>query len=80
MTGGASKELEDSSKLHVNTHHKTKMLYSDPDKMLFREEISSLLQNDVIKQVSSLEQGHVSSIFLREKKDKTHRLILKYFN
>ena len=56
------------------------MLYSDPDKMLFREEISSLLQNDVIKQVSSLEQGHVSSIFLREKKDKTHRLILKYFN
>ena len=45
--------------------------------MLFRKKICRLLQKGVIKQVKNLEKGYVSSIFLREKKDKaTHRLIL----
>ena len=45
--------------------------------MLFKREISRLLQKGAIKQVKISEKGYVSSFFEREKKDKTtHRLIL----
>lgn len=51
--------------------------YWDSDKMLFRKEISRLLQKEAIKQEENLEKGYASSIFLREKEDKTtHQLIL----
>ena len=79
----ASIELEDLASILLRTAHKTERLYSDSEKMLFRKEIYRLLQKGVIKQVEHLEKGYVSSIFLREKKDKvTHQLILnlKKFN
>ena len=79
----ASIELENLASILLRTAHKTERLYSDSEKMLFRKEIYRLLQKDVIKQVEHLEKGYVSSIFLREKKDKvTHQLILnlKKFN
>ena len=77
VSKGASIELEDLASIPLSTAHKTERLYSDSEKMLFRKEICRLLQKGVIKQVKNLEKGYVSSIFLREKKDKaTHRLIL----
>ena len=80
---GASIELEDLASIPLSTARKTERLYSDSEKMLFRKEICRLLQKGVTKQVNNLDKGYVSSIFLREKKDKaTHRLILnlKKFN
>ena len=73
VSKGASIELEDLASIPLSTAHKTERLYSDSEKMLFRKEICRLLQKGVIKQVKNLEKGYVSSIFLREKKDKaTH--------
>ena len=79
----ASIELEESASIPLSTAHKAERLSSDSEKMLFRKEICELLQKGVIKQVKNFKKGYVSSIFLREKKDKaTHRLILnlKKFN
>ena len=77
VSKGASIELEDLASIPLSTAHKTERLYSDSEKMLFGKEICRLLQKVVIKELKSLEKGYLSSIFLREKKDKaTHRLIL----
>ena len=83
VSKGASIELEDLASIPLSTAHKTERLYSDFQKMLSRKEICKLLQKCVIKQVKNLEKDYVSSIFLKEKKEKaTHRLILnlKKFN
>ena len=63
-----------STELHLlSTAHKTERLYSESEKMLLGKETCTLLQKSVIKQVKILEKGYVSSLFLREKKDKaTH--------
>ena len=77
VSKGSSTDLEDLASIPLCTAHKTERLYSDSEKMLFRKEICRHLQKGVIKQVKKLEEGYVSSIFLREKKDKaTHRLML----
>ena len=83
VSKGASIELEDGASIPLSTAHKTEKLYSDFQKMLSRKKICKLPQKGVIKQVKNLEKGYVSSIFLKEKKEKaTHRLILnlKKFN
>ena len=77
VSKGASIELEDGASIPLSTAHKTEKLYSDFQKMLSRKKICKLPQKGVIKQVKNLEKGYVSSIFLKEKKEKaTHRLIL----
>ena len=80
VPGGAFIDLKDLVKFQVRTYHKTRRLYSGSEKIQFRKEISKLLQKDFIKLVSSLEKGYVSSIFVRGKKDKRHRLILNLIN
>ena len=77
VSKGASIELEDGASIPLSTARKTEKLYSDFQKMLSRKKICKLPQKGVIKQVKNLEKGYVSSIFLKEKKEKaTHRLIL----
>ena len=47
---------------------------------MFRTEIKRLLEKSVLKPVKEAEKGYVSSIFLREKKNNQHRLILNLKN
>ena len=49
-------------------------------KNLFRIEIKRSLEKSVLKPVKEAEKGYVSSIFLREKKNNQHRLILNLKN
>ena len=44
--------------------------------MLFRKEIKRLSELEVIKEVKNQDPGYISSIFLRDKKNNKHRLIL----
>ena len=80
---GAKIELEDISDLpiHVNSKQPRNNM-SDFEKCLFRKEIARLRDRGVIKPIKNLEGGFISSVFLREKKDKQHRLTLnlKKFN
>ena len=55
-------------------------LLSPIEKTLFRIEIKRLLEKSVLKPVKETEKGYVSSIFLREKKNNQHRLILNLKN
>ena len=47
---------------------------------MFCIEIKRLLEKKVLKPVKKAEKGYVSSIFLREKKNNKHRLILSLKN
>ena len=75
---GAKIELEDISDLpiHVNSKQSRKNM-SDIEKCLFRKEIARLRDRGVIRPIKNLEGGFMPSVFVREKKDKQHRLILK---
>ena len=55
-------------------------LLSPKEKTLFRIEIKRLLEKRVLKPVKEAGKGYVSSIFLREKKNNQHRLILNLKN
>ena len=55
-------------------------LLSPIEKTLFRIEIKRLLEKSVSKPVKQAEKGFVSAIFLREKKNNQHRLILNLKN
>ena len=44
--------------------------------MLFRKEIKRFSELGVIKEVKNQDPGYMSSVFLRDKKNKKHRLIL----
>ena len=56
--------------------------FSPVEKFLFRIEIERLLEKSVLKSVNEAEQRFVSSIFLREKNNNQHMLILnlKFLN
>ena len=75
-------EIEDVSVLAFNSKNKYEKVWSKTEKINFRREINGLISRGVIKTVSDSENGFVSSIFLREKKENIHHLILnlKEFN
>ena len=79
---GAKTEIEDVSALAFNSKNKYEKIWSKTEKINFRREINTLMSRGVIKPISDSENGFVSSIFLREKKENKHRLILnlKEFN
>ena len=79
---GAKIEIEDVSVLAFNSKNKCEKVWSKTEKINFRREINRLISRGVIKPISYSENGFVSSIFLREKKENKHRLILnlKEFN
>ena len=79
---GAKIEIEDVSALAFNSKNKYEKVWSKTEKINFRREINGLISRGVIKTVSDSENGFVSSIFLREKKENIHHLILnlKEFN
>ena len=79
---GAKIEIEDVSALAFNSKNKYEKVWSKTEKINFRKEINRLTSRGVIKPISDSENGFVSSIFLREKKENKHRLILnlKEFN
>ena len=79
---GAKIEIEDVSALALNSKNKYEKVWSKTEKINFRKEINRLLSRGVIKLISDSENGFVSSIFLREKKENKHCLILniKEFN
>ena len=79
---GAKIEIEDVSALAFNSKNKYENVWSKTGKINFRKEINRLMSRGVIKPISDSENGFVSSIFLREKKENKHRLILnlKEFN
>ena len=73
---GAKIEIEDVSALAFNSKNKYEKVWSKTEKINFRKEINRLTSRGVIKPISDSENGFVSSIFLREKKENKHRLIL----
>ena len=79
---GAKIEIEDVSALAFNSKNKYENVWSKTGKINFRKEINRPMSRGVIKPISDSENGFVSSIFLREKKENKHRLILnlKEFN
>ena len=79
---GANIEIEDVSELAFNSKNKYENVWSKTEKINFRKEINRLMSRGVIKPFSDSENGFVSSIFLGEKKENKHRLILnlKEFN
>ena len=79
---GAKIEIEDVSVLAFNSTNKYEKVWSKTEKINFRREINGLISRGVIKTISDSENGFVSSIFLREKKENIHHLILnlKEFN
>ena len=79
---GAKIEIEDVSALAFNSKNKYEKVCSKAEKINFRKEINRLISRGLIKPISDSENGFVSSIFLREKKENKHRLILnlKEFN
>ena len=78
----ANIEIEAVSALAFNSKNKYENVWSKTEKINFRKEINRLMSRGVIKTISDSENGFVSSIFLREKKENKHRLILnlKEFN
>ena len=72
----AKLEIEDVSALAFNSKNKYEKVWSKTEKINFRKEINRLTSRGVIKPISDSENGFVSSIFLREKKENKHRLIL----
>ena len=78
----AKLEIEDVSALAFNSKNKYEKVWPNPEKTNFGKEINRLMSRGVIKPISDSENGFVSSIFLREKKENKHRLILnlKEFN
>ena len=79
---GAKIEIEDVNALAFNSRNKHEKVWLQTDKISFRKEINRLMSRGVIKPISDSENGFVSSIFLREKKENKHRLVLnlKEFN
>ena len=79
---GAKTEIEDVSALAFNSKNKYEEIWSKTEKINFTKEINTLLSRGVIKPISDSENGFLSSIFLRGKKENKHRLILnlKEFN
>ena len=79
---GAKIEIGDTSALAFNSKNKYENVWPKTEKIDFGKEISRLKSRGVIKPISDSENGFVSSIFLREKKENKHRLILnlKEFN
>ena len=73
---GAKIEIEDVSALAFNSKNKYEKVWSKTEKINFRKEINRLTSRGVIKPISDSENGFASSIFLREKKENKHRLIL----
>ena len=73
---GAKIEIEDVSALAFNSKNKYEKVCSKTEKINFRKEINKLISRGLIKPISDSENGFVSSIFLREKKENKHRLIL----
>ena len=79
---GAKIEIGDTGALAFNSKNKYENVWSKTEKINFGKEINRLMSRGVIKSISDSENGFVSSIFLREKKENKHRLILnlKEFN
>ena len=73
---GAKIEMEDVSALASNSKNKYEKVWSKTEKINFRKKRNRFMSRGVIKPVSDTENGFVSSIFLREKKENKHRLIL----
>ena len=73
---GAKIEIEDVSTLAFNSKNIYEKVWSKTEKINFRKEINRLTSRGVIKPISDSENGFASSIFLREKKENKHRLIL----
>ena len=69
-------EIEDVSVLAFNSKNKYEKVWPNTEKTNFGKEINRLMSRGVIKPISDSENGFVSSIFLREKKENKHRLIL----
>ena len=76
---GAHIEIEDLDSVTLSDLSGETLL-SPIEKTLFRIEIKRLLEKSVLKPVKETEKGYVSSIFLREKKNNQHRLILNLKN
>ena len=79
---GAKIEIEDVSALAFYSKKKHEKVWSKTEKINFMKKINRLMSRGVIKPISNSENGFVSSIFLREKKENKHHLILnlKEFN
>ena len=76
---GAHIEIEDLDSVTLNSYS-GKTLLSPIEKTLFRIEIKRLLEKSGLKPVKEAEKGYVPSVFLREKKNNQHRLILNLKN
>ena len=76
---GAHIEIEDLDSVTLRGLSGETLL-SPIEKTLFRIEIKRLLEKSVLKPVNETEKGNVCSIFLREKKNNQHRLILNLKN
>ena len=73
---GAKIEIEDVNALAFNSKNKHEKVWPKTDKISFRKEINRLMSRGVIKPISDSENGFASSIFLREKKENKHPLVL----
>ena len=74
---GANIEFEDITQILLAQRKPQK---HETDSNIFRQEIENFLKKGPILPVADNERGYISSIFLREKKDNTYRLILNLKN
>ena len=73
---GANIEIADLKEVNLGQSRQNQNNLSDIEKMLFGKEIKRLSELGVIKEVKNQDAGYISSIFLKDKTNNRHRLIL----
>lgn len=73
---GIKIEINDLANIPLSNKKNQEKKMSDIERTLFRKEIMRLHEKGVIQPISDTDQGFVSSIFLRQKKNNKYRLIL----
>ena len=72
---GAKADVHNVKKVPLK-YHNFSQRFSQTVIPLIQKEINRLLKKGVITEVSEMELGYLSPIFLREKKENKHRLLL----
>ena len=72
---GAKADVHNVKKVPLK-YHNFSQIFSQTVIPLIQKEINRLLKKGVITEVSEMELGYLSPIFLREKKENKHRLLL----